>query len=168
MLKGCTIKQTDKAVFVLLGIENQTQVHYAMPVRDMLYDAMAYYEQVDQAAKRHAANGDRQTSAEMISGFLKTDRLLPVITAVIYWGMDKWDGPRSLHEMLEPESKFLTEYVQDYKIHLIVPSELEDVEIFHSSLRDVFAFIRCASDKEQMKSLLAEKKEQCRLTRDDV
>ena len=31
---------------ILLTAENQSEVHYAMPVRSMLYDAMEYTEQV--------------------------------------------------------------------------------------------------------------------------
>ena len=28
--------------FVVLGIENQQHIHYAMPLRHMIYDAMGY------------------------------------------------------------------------------------------------------------------------------
>jgi hypothetical protein len=31
--------------FVLLGIENQDKIHYAMPLRTMVYDAMGYVKQ---------------------------------------------------------------------------------------------------------------------------
>ena len=36
----------DHAAYILLGIENQQKVHYAMPVRNMLYDALQYDKQV--------------------------------------------------------------------------------------------------------------------------
>ncbi|MBQ7782329.1 MAG: transposase, partial [Lachnospiraceae bacterium] len=39
-LKYLTAMEDDSAVYLLLGVENQTEVHYAMPVRDMLYDAL--------------------------------------------------------------------------------------------------------------------------------
>ena len=36
ILNSAVINRNAKATFVLLGIENQTAVHYAMPVRKML------------------------------------------------------------------------------------------------------------------------------------
>jgi len=42
LLKLMTIMEDGEAIYVALGIENQSQIHYAMPVRIMFYDA-AYY-----------------------------------------------------------------------------------------------------------------------------
>ena len=39
LLKFAVIKQDERTSYVLLGIENQTDVHYAMPVRNAIYDA---------------------------------------------------------------------------------------------------------------------------------
>ena len=52
-LKLCAIKKSEHATLVLLGIEGQAHVHYAMPVRDMLYDALNYHAQVDIIRDRH-------------------------------------------------------------------------------------------------------------------
>ncbi len=40
LLKYVIIKATETTVFVLLGIENQSDIHYAMPVRNLIYDGM--------------------------------------------------------------------------------------------------------------------------------
>ena len=40
VLKAAVIKQDEKMSYVLLGVENQTDVHYAMPVRNAIYDAL--------------------------------------------------------------------------------------------------------------------------------
>ncbi len=40
LLKHAIIKATKTTVFVLLGIENQGEIHYAMPVKNMSYDVM--------------------------------------------------------------------------------------------------------------------------------
>ena len=40
-------------VYLLLGIESQSEVHYAMPVRNMVYDALQYAAQVEEAARSH-------------------------------------------------------------------------------------------------------------------
>ena len=59
LLKTATIMEDGEATYVLLGIENQTEVHYAMPVRNMLYDAMQYNQQVTEIGKKR-----RQETAE--------------------------------------------------------------------------------------------------------
>lgn len=42
VLKILTMKCDDSAAYLLLGIENQSDIHYAMPVKNMVYDALSY------------------------------------------------------------------------------------------------------------------------------
>ena len=35
----------DGTLFMIVGIESQTDVHYCMPLRNLLYDALSYEEQ---------------------------------------------------------------------------------------------------------------------------
>ena len=51
VLKSAIIKQDDEAAYILLGIENQTDIHYAMPVRNIIYDALQYGKQVPSIAQ---------------------------------------------------------------------------------------------------------------------
>ena len=119
---GCA-KMDNTAAYLLLGIENQAHIHYAMPVRDMLYDAVQYSNQVEIIAKSHRKERDlnrnitsdkeraiKINSDEFLSGFYKEDHLLPVITLVIYWSADEWDGPKSIHEMLNVKDGRLLKY----------------------------------------------------------
>ena len=39
--------------FVILGIENQSKIHYAMPLRHMLGDAFSYLKEYNEIAKKH-------------------------------------------------------------------------------------------------------------------
>ncbi len=57
--------------YVLLGIENQTRIHYAMPVRNIIYDALQYGKQVEEIARRHARQKDHpgHSQDEYLSGF---------------------------------------------------------------------------------------------------
>ena len=72
-----------------------------MPCKNMLYDAMQYADQTYQTAKAHRKNQDEASDAgEFLSGFYKTDKLLPVITLTVYLDAKQWDAPRSLHDML--------------------------------------------------------------------
>ncbi len=80
LLKRAVIKYTGEMYIVLIGVENQTEVHYAMPIKNMLYDAMNYDSQVREAAVKHRAQSEYGSGAEFLSGFHKEDRLTPVIT----------------------------------------------------------------------------------------
>lgn len=46
------------ANFLILACENQEHVHYAMVIRNMLYDAMNYAEQVQQIKRKYKIAGD--------------------------------------------------------------------------------------------------------------
>ena len=90
----------DNVAYVIYGIEVQSKMHFAMPVRNMLYDAISYSNQVEETAKIHRKNKDRPGSQdEFLSGFYEDDVLLPVITLVIYFGADEWTAPKSIYEM---------------------------------------------------------------------
>ena len=64
LLKGVSVKYTESVYIVLMGIEAQADVHYAMPVKTMIYDAMNYGEQVNEAKKQHQKNKDYKSSDE--------------------------------------------------------------------------------------------------------
>lgn len=71
--------------FVLLGIENQMNVHYVMPVRNMLYDSLSYTKQAEERKREHKQKKDLRGD-EYLSGFSKTDKLIPIITLAVYYG----------------------------------------------------------------------------------
>lgn len=158
ILKRVAVKQDDNMTYLLLGIEDQTRIHYAMPVRNIIYDALQYGKQVEEIARRHAREKDHPGHAgeEYLSGFYKEDRIVPVITLVIFFGAKKWDGPLSLHEMMGEQPSEIMELVQDYRIHLIQPATLtdEDLEKFQTSMREVMSFIKYSKDKSKIRSLL--------------
>ena len=90
VLKSTVIMQDSQAAYILLGIENQTDIHYAMPVRNGIYDFLQYGKQVSDIAARHRKQKDKAGSnAEFLSGFYKTDRIVPVVTLVVYFGSDE-------------------------------------------------------------------------------
>lgn len=90
----------DKIDFVLVGIENQAKVHYAMPVRTMLYDALGYTNQCKGIENEHRKAKDLSTPDEFLSNMKKEDRIKPVVTLVLYYGEKPWDGPESLIDMM--------------------------------------------------------------------
>lgn len=142
--------------YCILGCEDQGAIHYAMPVKNMLYDSMQFARQVTKAAKSHRQEKEHKpTSDEFLSGFYKTDRLIPVVTLVIYWGPDRWDGPLTLKEMYTEADDAVMQYVPDYKINLIAPEQMSDDEIkeFQTSLKEVMLYIKYSKDKNKLQKV---------------
>ncbi len=159
VLKYMVAMEDDTAAYLLFGVENQSEIHYAMPVRNMVYDALQYAAQVDLASKSHRKekNGKKPSTGEYLSGFYKEDRLLPVITVVIYFGASEWDGPMSIYDMLSISDEELLSFIPNYKINLIAPANLteEIAEQFHTDIREVMLYIKYSKDKEKLTKLLA-------------
>ncbi len=158
VLKGCCVKTAGGVTYLIVGIENQTDVHYAMVVRNMLYDALNYASQVGECAKENCRNKE-VSDAEFLSGFAKTDVLHPVVTLTMYWNYGTWDGARSLHEMFDVQDKAILDYVSDYKLNLIVPEEIKDFDKFKTELGPVLEFISNAGSGSRLKKALQEKEE---------
>lgn len=154
ILKAAVIMEDENADYLLLGIENQTEIHYA--VRNMIYDALQYGNQVAAIAAQNVKEKKAPTRAEFLSGFYKADKLRPVITLVLHFGADPWDGATSLHEMMDFPLEEMRTFIQDYKIHLIDPAALEpdELEKFSTSLREVLGCIKYSKDKEKLSSFI--------------
>ncbi len=153
VLKLCTIRHSKFATLVLLGIEGQANIHYAMPVRDYLYDALNYAAQVEDIKKKHEEDGDLKGD-ERLSGFSKDDHILPVITLCICFDKEKWDAPRSLFDMFGEVDPRITEYIDDYRLNLITPDEIEDFTKFSSELGTVMEFIQASDDKNKLRDII--------------
>lgn len=169
--KLCSAKTDGRMGYVLYGAENQAEVHYAMAVKNNLYDALDYAGQVEEAARSHrramkmakkageAAHEEGKKSpgsGEFLSGFWKEDRLIPSVTVTIYFGCDEWDGPLSLFDMMDVDDPEVLKCMDNYHVRLIAPAQMTDEEIgkFQSSLREVLLFIKYSKDKKRLDEVL--------------
>ena len=152
LLKLWNAMMDDNAIYVILGAELQDKVHYGMPVKDGLYDMIGYAKQISELRRSYrkaseepdegeltAEDGDlriRLSSEEFLSGLRKGDKLVPIITAVVYLGEKPWDGPRSLFEMLDVKDKRLIPFLNDYRLNLVSPADMDETEFdkFHTGL----------------------------------
>lgn len=158
VLKMVTAMEDENATYLILGIENQSDIHYAMPIRNMLYDAIQYVNQADAIAKEHRKSKKMpETRAEYLSGFYKTDRILPIITLTLYFGPDEWDAPRDLHSMLTANEDIL-KFVDNYHLHLIAPAEIKDEDFakFHTELSLALKYVKYSKNKEKLRNMVNE------------
>ena len=91
----------------LVGVEFQSSVDLMMPLRTMVYDALTYQRTYD-----------------------LYNKVYPVKTMCLYTGDRKWNGPKSLHRMMEIEEE-RSEYVNDYPVCVVDLKEV-DVQWFHN------------------------------------
>lgn len=142
--------------FAIVGIENRETIDYAIPLRNLSYDAGAYEKQAARIRKEVRKNHSGLSRGEYLYGFRKDSRLHPTVTFILYSGVENWNGPKSLHEMLDftdvPEE--LQGMVSNYHINLIEIRKLEDTSAFQTDVRQVFEFIRCAEDRDALKELV--------------
>lgn len=149
----------DGVRLAILACENQSKVHYAMPLRTMMYDGVLYTEQAGELWKEKGT--ENVTSAEFLSHFRKEDKLTPVITMVFYYGEEKWDGSRTLHEMLDMRGmdEKLKEYIPDYPVNLVTPDGGVNKELFRTDLQQIFGVLECRGDRRRLEEYLEEEKE---------
>lgn len=159
LLKACTMKSANGVTYLIIGIENQTDIHYAMVVRNMVQDSLNYAAQVEALAQKHRKEKDLRGD-EFLSGFSKEDTLVPVVTIVLYWKAGPWDGPRSLHEMFRIQDREILKFVPDYHLNLIVPEEIRDFNKFTTQLGAVLEYCQCSADKERLRKLRESKEKE--------
>ena len=160
VVKYLSVKRDENASYILLAIENQSKTHYAMPVRNMMYDAIQYEKQIRDIEESHKTKKSKMTSSEYLSGFTKNDRLKPVVTLVINFSNEPWDGPVSLSEMIESGNKAYLKFIPDYRINLIDPFSIapNDFKKFSSHLKEILLYLKCSRNKEDLKQLLQTEK----------
>ena len=148
-----------KAAYCILAIENESKIHYAMPVKNGLYDFLQLFQQVTETARSHRKsdwNGLNPTSDEYLSGFWKNDRLLPVVTLTVYFGSDTWDGALCLKEMYADCDEEILKYAPDYRINRIAPVLLSDKEIdeFSTSFREIMKYVKYSTDGKKLRDMV--------------
>lgn len=149
----------DGVQLVLFGIENQEKIDYSAPVRIMQFDGADYQNQVRRTEEENRKRLGLKTG---LPAFFREDRIVPVITLILYFGEEEWDRPVRLHDMLafpkgDTRIKML---VSDYPIHVISVrrngSAGMDISLLHTELRQVFGFLQLQEDKEGLKRYVEE------------
>lgn len=127
--------------YVIMGLENQSHIHYGMPLRHLVGDAFFYLKEYNEIAKRNKKEVVLASADEFLSGMKRGDKLHPVITVCVYYGEKSWDGPCSLKDMLDvPE--VLKSAVSDYRMNLIQVLESDGFNFRNPDVRTVFDISR--------------------------
>ena len=80
ILKKTVVKEDGETVYLLLGVENQTDIHYAMPVRNLIYDALQYGKQVSDITAENRKTGKKRAAGTVSD---ESSRFCSIIIAFI-------------------------------------------------------------------------------------
>ena len=150
---------------MMLAIENSTYIDYAIPIKVLCYCCVNYARQVMQIrdTRKSKENEEsekeyKETPSEYLSRFRKNDRIKGIITLLIYYGDEQWDGPLSLHDMMDlsDEDK---DKAADYKIlHFIDVMRLtpEQLEKFEGQVKILLGFLRYKNDSRALEKFIAD------------
>ena len=126
-----------ETIISLIGLENQSQMDPYMPARVFSYDAGDYKAQLiqrddDIRAARKA--GEHERARE-----IARRKLYPVRTAVLYYGLEPWTGPKKLSACLAKPAVRFKGPENDYEIQVIDVAHLsrEQIDKLSSDFRVV-------------------------------
>ena len=144
--------------YVIIGIESQDKVNYAMPLRCMEYDVIEYKRQLKELGRNRIK---KLSGSEFLSGMAKDEKLNPVTTIVFYHGEDPYDGCINLHDMLEldVENQTYKRFISDYHINLIKVEDLDE-NMFETGLHELIGFLKHRNDKQGLVNFIEQDKEQ--------
>ncbi len=153
--RDIVMRWNGEVYLAIFACEVQSKVHYAMPLRNMLYDVLSYLEQTKNVWENRQASGkEKITGTEFLSKFRKEDKLIPVITVVFYYGADEWDGSTDLYGMFEEDdflqNNLVKKYIPNYTINLIDAGRMEDVSRFQTELKEVFGMLKFRQNKNAL------------------
>ena len=128
--------------FAVLGIESQQKIHYAMPLRTMLYDSLGYLKEYQEITRIRKAERGKMTEDEFLSKMRKEDRLHPSISIVLYYSEKSWDGTTCLKDMIVEMPEEMERIFSDYKMNLVQIRESEQYTFHNEEVRAVFEISR--------------------------
>ncbi len=147
----------------VLAVELQDKVHYAMPVKSMIMDALSYTNQMRDIWESISFEKKQKLvgSPDYFSRFRKDDKLCPVINLVFYCS-DNWDGNTDLYSMFDMDGlkvhrdmmSIFEKYVPNYHINLFNPLKEKELFKFVTDLQIVFGLLKYRNSKKELRQYL--------------
>lgn len=146
--------------FILLAAENQDRANFRMPLRCAEYDVAEYIKQFRRLKMMHDRQKDLKTPEEILSGMTASDRLIPVVTLVLYHGDGKWEAADRLNGILDQGALDdpLQTLLQDYHIRVVNLTDLDETR-FQTNLRELIGLMKRRGDRKAFTAYLQENQE---------
>jgi hypothetical protein len=144
--------------FVLLCVENQAEVAYDMPLRNLLTSGLQWWKYRTQLGNKNQEAKNLDKGGEFLSKMRKDDRLPPVVIMVLYLGLTPWTGPNRFQDMVSPTIPGLQQFMSDSPTNVVSLVDLTAEEVSHmkSPLRILTELLQTHGDKEAMQRIARE------------
>ncbi|MCD8337416.1 MAG: hypothetical protein LUD18_09110 [Lachnospiraceae bacterium] len=123
---------------MIWGIENQQRIHYASPLRTLLYDGMGYLKEYNEITRHRKEDPEPKTKDEFLSKMRKEDRLHPIFSITVYYGEKEWDGPLCLRDMIVDMPEPMANLFSDYKMNLVQVRDSDKYIFNNEDVKTVF------------------------------
>lgn len=146
---------------IILGLEPEENVHFALPVKYMNYESIQYDKEYKRILRKHRKKKDL-VAKEYLSGFSQTDQLTPIITLSIYLGNQDWQGYSRLSDLTKLQESPLEiqnemkQFCNDFHTNLFDIHSLESSDIFVTDLREVLGFLAYQNNKSALQKMMEE------------
>ena len=105
-----------------------------------------------------------------LGGITKEDRFKAVVTIVLYYGSEPWQGARTLYDLLDLDSvpDKVKDLLNDYRIHILEVRRIQELDRYQTAMREVFGFIQKSGDKAAVKKFAFENAEKFQKLEEDA
>lgn len=134
--------------FAILAVENQQKINYTMSLRIMGYDELGYQKELSVLRNNNQKKHILHTGEELLSGIKKSDRLHPIITIVLSYAEDFWDGPLCLKDMMVEMPEQIEKVFSDYKMNLVEIRKSGDYIFHNEDVRMLFDISKHIYERE--------------------
>ena len=133
ILKNAIIKKNNKEIYFLLEIDEKARIRHAVPVRNILHDALQYGHKITKAIGEHSE---------------KNKEIVLLSTLIIFYGAGKWDERLTLSEMGEKATLEIENLATGYKIYLIQPKTIRSARKEAAMMIDEYTNVEFSYEEE--------------------
>lgn len=149
------MRYEDQILQIVLGCEDQSSIDYAMPIRMMLYDALAYTKQQNDLELKQNKEGVFYRGK-----MTKKQKVLPVLSIVFYYGEQKWNAGKSLHELIKwPDNMNMKDIIPDYKMNFIWAYGIDDIDKFAGDLQAILYLLKYKQEEKKLEEYIEQNNE---------
>ena len=144
---------TDYGQFIYVGIENQTAIDYAMPLRVSASSDLFWFR--DMRVMQGKLRENRHVR-DLLTSVPKGTTIPMMVAIVLYWGETPWDAPNTLLDMHAPFPPELKALIPSYPYIIIQPRALSqrNVNLLQTDLKCIFQCMRLSNDPKALNNLV--------------
>ncbi|MBQ8092977.1 MAG: Rpn family recombination-promoting nuclease/putative transposase [Clostridia bacterium] len=150
--------KSNGVMLAILGLEDMSQVDYLLPYRIWSYTFINVSRQIQTIRRRHLREQEaerqkqkenkdvsegsiKRNHLEILNGFYREDRIIPVVQLIVYTGKEKWDAKVKLEDLFIQND--YTKYMGSFEIYVLDVRHMtpEALKKYPKELQELFGFL---------------------------